>query len=572
MQHRLAAILAADVVGYSRLVGQDEIGTLAAVKALQEDFIEPLIESHRGRIFSVMGDGFLVEFGSAIDAVKAALAWQQGLAERADDGNRLTFRIGVNLGDLVAEEDEIRGHGINVAVRLESIAEPGSICIADTVRQAIAGQITARFSDLGDQQLKNIAKPIRVWQWRSNEADAANGRTESQTPAFDQLSIAVLPFDDMSSDPEQAFFCDGMTEDLITELAHIRGLTVIARHSSFAYKGQSLDARRIGSELGVRHLVEGSVRRSGNRVRITAQLIDAKSGGHLWAQRYDRDIDDIFAVQDDVVRHIADALPGALGHRVQTETLGPHPGNLAAYEFVMRGRQNILRAQGRGEVKKDLQAAIALDPNLSDAYAWLAVYYYTDWFQYHHEDRRESMAAGFSAADKAIETSPENSLAHMALGMVNLYAGRRAIALESLRHSLSLNPNNADAHCLIQDAYTFEGDPQAGVDSVRTAMRLNPHYPEWYLWHLGFALYCVGDYQSAVDTLNKLEDIVEPVRILAAAHARLGNKDEADRAAKRFLSAFPDFSAAGWGDTQPFKNKCELDHVLEGYRLAGLPG
>jgi len=283
------------------------------------------------------------------------------------------------------------------------------------------------------------------------------------------------------------------------------------------------------AELSVRHLVEGSVRRAGKKVRITAQLIDAQDGRHVWAQRYDRDVEDIFAVQDEVVRQIAATLADKLGRADLEPPPGTaHPRNLDAYAYVVRGRQNILRAQGREEAKEDLECAIALDPQLSDAHAWLAVYYYTDWFLYNREPQRESLAAAFAAADTAIETGPENSLAHMALGMVSLYAGRRAI-------------------------------------------RLNPHTPEWYLWHLGFALYCAGDYAGVVKELSGLSDIAEPLRILAAAHARLGQMEEAQAVSERFLKAFPDFSSAAWSRTQPFRHKADLDHVLEGYRLAGLP-
>ncbi len=570
MERRLAAILAADVVGYSRLVGEDEAGTLARLKKLRCDFIEPLVAEHRGRIAKLMGDGFLIEFGSAVDAVAAALAWQRGIGENGAVRD-FAFRIGVNLGDIVIDDDEIHGDGVNIAARLEGVAEAGGLCIADMVHQNVIGKIDANFTDVGEVALKNIDKNIRVWKWSLQDDGVTERGRPSLEPLPDEPSIAVLPFDDMSNDPEQAYFCDGITEDLITELSHIPGLTVIARHSSFAYKAKSVDARRIGAELAVRHLVEGSVRRSGNRLRITAQLIDAKSGRHLWAQRYDRDLEDIFAVQDEVVRHIAAALSRALDLPGLHPQQSVQPRNLEAYEYVVRGRQNILRAQGHSEAKEALEQAIALDPGLSDAHAWLAVYYYTDWFLYNREPRRESLAAAFAAADTAIETGPENSLAHMALGMVSLYAGRRAIALQSLHRALELNPNEADALCLIQDAYTFNGEPEKGVDSVRRAMRLNPIFPDWYRWHLGFALYCAHDYAGAVCELSQLKEIAEPLRILAAAQARLGDLVAARAVAKKFLESFPDFSGVAWGRTQPFRHSADLKHVLEGYRLAGLP-
>ncbi len=571
MERRLAAILAADIVGYSRLIAGDEAGTLASLKALRRDFIEPLIAENRGRVVKLMGDGFLVEFASAVDAVTAAATWQRHLAGDAA-GHGLRFRIGVNVGEIVIDEGDIHGDGVNIAARLEAVAEPGCLCISDAVHENVAGKVDAGFEDLGEMTLKNIDRKVRVWQFQP-ETDAMTDKIASAEMPLDrdQPSIAVLPFDDMGNDPEQAYFCDGISEDLITELARIPGLFVIARHSSFVYKDQAVDMRRIGDELGVRHLVEGSVRRAGNRVRVTAQLIDAGTGHHIWAERYDRDIEDIFAVQDDVVRQIAAALSDALGIPALHPRSTARPANLDAYEHVMRGRQNVLRAQGRGEAKAALERAIELDPDLSDAHAWLAVYYYSDWFLYRQEAGQEAMAAAYAAADAAIETGPENALAHMALGMVSLYAGRRAVAMQSLRRAIELNPNEADAHCLMQEVYTFNGEPQRAVNSVRLAMRLNPHYPEWYLWHLGFALYCARDYEGTIRELSRLRDIAEPLRILAAAYARLGQLEEAKDAATRFLEVFPDFSSEVWGDTQPFRNRSDLMHVLEGYRLAGLP-
>ena len=296
-----------------------------------------------------------------------------GLAE----AKRLQFRMGINLGDIIIDGDDIYGDGVNVAARVEALAAPGGIALSGYAHDQVAGKVDVSFEDAGEHELKNIARPVRIYQVVMDGAPSTSSMPSS--PAFvssllpDKLSVAVLPFDDMSSDPEQAYFCDGMTEDLITELAHVQGLTVIARHSSFAYKGRSVDARQIGSELGVRHLVEGSVRRAGDRVRITAQLIDADSGSHLWAQRYDRDIDDIFAVQDDVVRQIATALSDALGRPALHPPNSVHPRNFDAYEYVMRGRQNVLSAQGHAEAKQFLETAIELDPGLSDAHAWLAV-------------------------------------------------------------------------------------------------------------------------------------------------------------------------------------------------------
>lgn len=569
VSRRLSAILAADVVGFSALVGADEDGTLTALKRLRSEFIGPLVDRHGGRIVNISGDGFLVEFASAVAAVRAALDWQRGLGSGTDgSASQLQFRIGVNLGDILADGDDIHGDGVNIAARLEGRARPGGLCIADAVHQSVAGRVDASFTDLGVLTLKNIRNGVRAWQWA--EATASSSFAVA-TGAPEPLSVAVLPFDDLGAAPDEGHVCDGMTEDLITELAHVPGLTVIARHSSFAYKGRSVDIRRIGAELGVRHLVEGSVRRSGARLRITAQLIDACTGGHLWAARYDRRPSDIFDLQDEVVREIAAALSDALSLPPLETPSRVRPPRLDAYELVVRGRQSLLSARTHGQARGLLEQALALAPDLSDAHAWLAVYYYTDAFLYHREPEREAMMAGFAAADAAIECGPENALAHMALGMVSLYAGRRAVALQSLHRALDLNPNEADAHCLIQDAYTFDGDPERGVASVRRAMRLNPHFPDWYRWHLGFALYCTRDYEGAVAELAKLQEIAEPLRVKAAAEAQLGRMDAASETAGRFLAANPGFSSAAWGRTQPFRNRADLEHVLEGYRLAGLP-
>ena len=569
----LAAILALDAVGFSGAMERDTGAAHRQISSHRENVFTPAIATHNGRVFKTTGDGLLAIFASVLDAVECAHAIQQNMASHGENHGEKSFayRIGIDLGDVLNDAGDVYGEGVNVAVRLEAKAPAGGLCVSQRVRDAIGHQTDLNFRDGGTVQLKNHSRPVQIYLLHPEQATSQRvggaGGAEERPP----LSIAVLPFDDMSDGADHAYFCDGVTEDLITELAHIPGLFVIARHSSFAYKNQSIDARRIGTELGVRHLVEGSVRRAGERVRITAQLIEAETGHHLWAERYDRNVEDIFAVQDDVVRHIAEALSQALGTGKLQPQPAVRPNDLSAYEWVVRGRQNILRAQGREDAKESLERAIAIDPDLCDAHAWLAVYFYTDSFLYHLENARESLIRGYAAADRAIETGPNNSLAHMALGMVSLYAGRRAIALQSLHRALELNPNEADALCLMQDAYTFNGEPEKGVESVRKAKRLNPHYPEWYLWHLGFALYCTGDYEGAVEELSKLRDIAEPLRVLAAALARLGRMDEARSVAERFMDAFPDFSTAKWGATQPFRNAAELEHVLEGYRLAGLP-
>ncbi len=328
--------------------------------------------------------------------------------------------------------------------------------------------------------------------------------------------------------------------------------------------------RQVGRELGARYVVEGSVRRSSDRIRITAQLVSSKNGLHLWAERYDREIHDVFAVQDDVVHNIILALRRRLeldipfpAERVPTE-------NIEAYEWLVKGRQNVFRAQGRAESRYALLQALALEPNLSDAHAWLAIYHYSDWAFYHENITEDSMDKALRSAQKAIDLGPQSALSHVSLGIVKLYAGKRDEALDALSTALELKQNDVDALVFIQEAYTFNGEARKGIESVQLAMRLNPYYSEWYLWHLGFAYYAAGLYEEAVETLQKVSDIVEPRRVLAAALAMVGRIDEAQAVAREFMAAFPDFSSNEWARTQSFRHAHELGKFMEGYRAAGL--
>ncbi|MDP6814874.1 MAG: adenylate/guanylate cyclase domain-containing protein [Alphaproteobacteria bacterium] len=575
MERRLAVILAADVVGFTRLMAADEAGTLAVLKAYWEDFIAPTVAEHRGRIVKLMGDGMLAEFSSAVDGVSCAAELQRGLAARNAEvplERRILARIGINLGDVVVEGRDLYGIGVNIAARLEGLAEAGGICLSAKVHDEVRNKLDLAFLDQGPQTMRNVPEPVRVYRVVPDWPIAAGGMPDQTAlPLPDRPSIAVLPFANMSADPEHGFFCDGVTEDLITELARIPSLFVISRHSSFVYKEQARDIRRIGRDLGVAYLVEGSVRRSGERIRVTAQLIDAGDGGHAWAERYDRDVGDVFAVQDDVVRKIAAALGEQLSPNDPPGAAASPPTDLEAYEWLVRGRQNVFRAQGRQAASYALGKALELDPGLADAHAWLAIFHYSDRIFYRRQLSDETMAIAISAAETAIELAPESSLAHMSLGIVKLYGGEREPALRSLRRAYELNPNDADVLVFLQEAYTFEGEPERGIDSVRRAMRLNPHYPEWYLWHLGFALYAAQRYEEAIANLRLVLDIAEPSRILAASLAMTGRGDEARDLAKRFLATFPDFSIAEWAQTQPFKNPGDLEAFVEGYRLAGLP-
>ena len=375
IERRLAAILAADVVGYSRLMGKDDAGTLTAVKALRKELFAPKVVEHHGRIVKLMGDGALVEFPSVVDAVECAVAVQRGVAARnagVPEDKCIALRIGVNLGDIIIEGNDIYGDGVNVAARLQELATPGGIALSATAHEHAMAKVDIGFRDGGEHDLKNIAKPVRVWRW--SEGEAATVDEAAPLPLPDKPSLAVLPFTNMSGDPEQEYFSDGITEDIITELSRFRSLFVIARNSSFHYKGQSPKVQDVGRELGVQYVVEGSVRKAGNRARITAQLVEAASGNHLWAERYDRDLDDIFAVQDEVTNAIVTAIEPTLGSAERDRARRKPTGRLDAWESYQRGLWHTYRntAADNTEAQVFFRRAIELDPDFAPAHAGLA--------------------------------------------------------------------------------------------------------------------------------------------------------------------------------------------------------
>ena len=378
-RRRLAAVLAADVVGYSRLMEQDESDTLARLKAWRKEVLEPLVAQHQGRIFKFTGDGVLVEFGSAVNAVQCAINLQHGMAAANADiaeARHMVLRIGVNLGDVMVEGDDLYGDGINIAARLEGIAEPGSVAVSGTVFDYVKNKIKVGFEDLGTQTLKNIAEPVRIYRITGTPRVAV----PASKGATDKPSIAVLPFTNMSGDPEQAYFSDGITEDILTELSRFRALSVIARNSSFRFRGEDVDVVRVGRELNVQYVLEGSVRKMGNKIRITAQLIDAITGSHVWADRFDRTQDEIFAVQDQVVRTIVGTLAGRLQAADVEKALRKPPASLAAYDCVLRADALPFgNPEARAEVRRLSERAIELDPTYGRAYAQLAISYYLEW-------------------------------------------------------------------------------------------------------------------------------------------------------------------------------------------------
>ncbi len=422
MERRLAAILAADVVGYSRMIRADEEGTLHELRALREELIDPKIQEYRGRIVKLMGDGLLAEFASVVDAVACSAEVQSAIAERnpgTGDTGPIVLRVGINLGDVVIDGDDIQGDGVNVAARLEALAQPGGICISDAVYEQVRDRLDLKFQDLGQQEVKNIDRPVQTWGWiaASTEAQMQSSSNGASLPLPDKPSIAVLPFDNMSGDVEQEYFADGMTEDITTALSRIRWLFVIARNSSFAYKGKSVDVRQVAGELGVRYVLEGSVRKGGNRLRVTAQLIDASSGVHVWAERFDREIKDVFVLQDDITDALMASIEPELAKAEQQRAIRKPVENLDAWSWFQRGLWHHYRATkaDNDEALRQIGKAIELDPNFSRALAALAhVHYWNALFGY-TEHAKENLETGLSLAKRAVVADDKEPFAHFAL-------------------------------------------------------------------------------------------------------------------------------------------------------------
>jgi TolB-like protein len=570
VHRRLVAILAADVVGYTRLMERDEHGTLTVLKMRRSEVLEPLVARHHGRVFKVAGDGVLVEFGSAVNAVQCAIDLQQGMTAanaKMPAERRIVLRIGVNLGDVMVEGSDLYGDGINIAARLEGIAEPGGILLAGSAYDQVRNKIEAGFEDLGSQSLKNIAEPVRVYRVRPG-GGATVARPALALP--DKPSIAVLPFVNMSADPEQAYFADGLTEDLITDLSKVPSLFVIARNSSFAYKGRSTDIRQIARELGVQYVLEGSARRVAGHVRINAQLIDAATGGHIWAERFDRDLADIFAVQDEVIGKIVEALVGKLTAAGLRERY--RPASLEAYDLCVRGRvQWVYSTEAGVEASPLFERAIALDPNYAEAYRWLALAQSIGWL---HMNRPMDPFRRLSleSAKKAVALDPDDSGTHWVLAFVLLYERLWEDSEREYETALRLNPNDADAWSNLADLKVMEGRGAEAVACVEKALRLNPHNSSYYYWDLGQAQYAAGQYEAAVKTLrNEATYRTGSRRFLAAALAQIGRLGEAREEAELYLVQNPHFRIGYWVETQPFRDLATRDKFVEGYRKAGLP-
>jgi adenylate cyclase len=577
---RLTAILAADVAGYSRLMGADEEGTHERLKAHLRELVNPKIGEHRGRIVKNTGDGFLAEFASVVSAVRCAVEVQRGMIERepgVPEEQRIRFRMGINLGDVITEEHDIFGHGVNVAARLEALAEPGGVCLSRAVRDQVRDRLDYIFEDMGEQQVKNIARPVRVYRV-CDLGGAANIPSPPVLPLPDKPSIAVLPFANMSGDPEQEFFADGITEDIITLLAGWRAFPVIARASTFTYKGKTVDLKKVREELGVRYLVEGSVRKSGRRVRVTAQLIQADTSHHIMAAKWDRDLTDLFELQDEIVTAIAGAIEPEL-LKFERQRIAERPQhNEDAYELYQRGmfhhyRQN---KQDNIEAQAYFRRALGIDAQYPQATAALSIALcaaaYLSWTDSAERNYEEALELG----QRAVTLDPRYPNARFALALISMWLGQNDRAGTEFKEAIKLNPSFAAAHAVLGPVLNFQGQSEEAVASVEKGISLSPSDPRLFIWLSGLAAahYQLQHYSQAVEigrrswTLNR--HYITGLTYVIAGLAQLERIEDARATLANLKEHDPKLTALRT-ILKLYKNQAAMDHLLAGLRKAGVP-
>lgn len=577
MKHRLAAVLAADMAGYSRLMGLDEDGTVARLRTHRIELIDPVIAKNQGNIIKTTGDGMLVEFQSVADAVRCAVEIQERMARRNSDvpeDRRIQFRIGINLGDIIFQDGDIFGDGVNIAARLEQLAEVGGICVTTAVHDQVADRLTVTFEDLGEKALKNIQRPIRVFRvvLDAPPKTISKGEANPAASAVMKPTVAVLPFANMSGDAEQEFFVDGLTEDIITELSRRHELFVISRNSTFVYRGQSVNLREVAQKLGAQYLVEGSVRRSGNRLRITVQLIDTVNDSHIWAEKYDRMLDDIFEIQDELTSAIVATLPGRLEAAQNDMLKRKLPSNLAAYELVLVAKVLHHRStrEDIAEAHKLISRAIELDPEYAHAHAWRACILGQMWSYSWCEDRDATMKEIQIELDQALALDDNDADIHRILAAVFITQNNLTKARYHQERAISLNPNYDLVVVQQGEILTWLGNPQEGIEWIRKAMRLNPHHPERFWSHLGKAHFAARQYAEAIEAFMRLSATDHTHHaFLAAADAWLGDKVAAAAHADRILVLEPGFSLANFLSTMHYAKGADLQHLHDGLLKAG---
>ena len=617
---KLEAILAADVAGYSRLMQDDDEATVHTLEAYRAVFRER-IQAHRGRVVDMAGDSVLAVFEAATEAVRTAFEIQSELAQRNEalpEMRRMRFRIGVNLGEVIERADgTVYGDGVNVAARLESIGEPGGVTVSGTVFDQVKNRVQLGFDFIGEQEVKNISQPVRAYRVvaegtpisaagqsgrrrvLSNRvvigvvlAAAAliaaggiysyrhalwpgKGTTGSALPLPDKPSIAVLPFVNMSDDAKQEYFSDGMTEEVITSLSKLSGLFVIARNSVFTYKGHAVKPEQVSRELGVRYVLEGSVRKAEKHVRITAQLIDATTGYHIWAEHYDGELKDVFALQDGITQKIVTALAPKLTVAEQSSRGHQETNSIEAYDLVLRAAP-LQQQQSRESVataRQMFQKAIALDPNYAVAYIWLAWTYHNDWTYQWTQDAR-ALDRCIEAAQKAVMLDPSLAGAHQVLGWGLIWNKQVDLGTAELEKAVALDPNGATEHAYLAEALNFAGKPEEAIGFVKKAMRLDPNYGGWVVFFLGNSYWLLSRYKEAItafqEAIRRSPDFPPAHHQLAVVYAELGQEEQAHAQAAELLRTSPAFSVDAMRDRLPFKNQADLDRLISGMRKAGL--
>jgi adenylate cyclase len=578
MDRRLTTIVAADVVGYSRLMEADEAGTLAALKERRKAILRPLAAQHGGRLFKIMGDGALLDFPSPVKAVEFAIDLHQAMDDAnaaLDDARRLVLRIGINLGDVIVEGGDLYGDGVNVAARLQTLAAPGGICVSAVVHDQVANKVPIQFDDIGEPALKNISRPVRAFLAAAGRAAGETDDPLRAARALRKPSIAVLPFTNMSDDPEQEFFADGLTEDTITELSRFRELLVISRNSSMKYKGQAVNVHDVAKALDVQYVVEGSVRRAGNRVRITVQLIDGETDRHVWAERYDRDLEDIFAIQDEVVRAIVAILPGRIEAATRARAENKPTSSMAAFECVMSARLLHHRSTRDDNVQATaiIERAIALDPRYAHARAWRACILGQAWVNGYCSDRDYVWSEVLAELGRAAALDDNDSDVHRISAAIAIAGSDLDKASYHQERALNLNPN--DDLIVVQqgELLTWLGRAAEGIDWIRQAMRLNPYHPARFWGHLGRALFVARRYAEAIEAINRISPLdAGHHALLAASHAGNGDNAAAAQHAAQVLKLAPDFTTAANIATMHHRHAADEEHHREMLLRAGLPG
>jgi adenylate cyclase len=579
VQRRLAAILSADAQGYSRLMSEDDAATVRMLATCRET-VTQLVQARHGRVVDMPGDNVLAEFGSAVDAVEAAVEIQRQLAacnSKLSEQRRMLFRIGVNLGDIIVDDGRIYGDGINIAARVEKLADPGGICVSGKVHDEVHRKLDLRFDDLGEHELHNISAKVRVYRVALGQKSEAEPIERAKTGTGERHakpSIIVLPFTNMSGAAEQEFFADGLTEDILTDLSRFRDLFVISRNTSFKLKGQAVDVKKIARELGVQYVIEGSVRRAGNRVRVTVQLIDGETDTHLWAERYDRDLEDIFAIQDEITSAIVATLPGRVEAAARDRADRKPPGNLAAYECVLEAKVLHHRSNKDDNARalRLIERAVELDPKYAHAHAWNACILGQQWGYGWCADRAVAEDQIVRALEVALGLDDNDSDVHRILAAVALVQNEHDKAVYHQRRALGLNPN--DDLIVVQqgELLTWHGPADEGVEWIRKAMRLNPYHPLRFWGHLGRAYFVARRYAEALEALGHLSGADAPTQtLMAACHAQLGNAAAAAAHVREALKREPGFNWTACLATLHYRSEADLAHHRDSAAKAGLP-